>query len=149
LRFWDASAIIRLFIEEAGTELVRTWLQEDASMAVWALTRVEVVSAIERRAREGHLSTSQRLSALDTCEKLLRAAHELSDVLAVRSRALPLLGRYPLRAADAAQLGAASLLAESDVSSLPLVALDRQLADAARREGYRVLTWPDDDEGRA
>jgi predicted nucleic acid-binding protein len=144
LRFWDASAIIPLFIEEAGTDLVRSWLREDGSMAVWALTRLEVASAIERRAREGHLKESQRVSALDTCEKLIKAAHELSDVLAVRSRALPLLGRYPLRAADAAQLGAASLLAESDVASLPFVALDRKLADAARREGFRVLTWPED-----
>jgi predicted nucleic acid-binding protein len=144
LRFWDASAIIPLFIEEAGTDLVRSWLGEDGSMAVWALTRLEVVSAIERHAREGHLKASQRLAALDTCERLIKSAHELSDVLAARSRALPLLGRYPLRAADAAQLGAASLLAESDVASLPFVALDRKLADAARREGFRVLTWPED-----
>ena len=140
MRYWDASAVIPLFMEEAGTALVRSWLAEDGSMAVWALTRLEVVSAIERRARDCHLNASQRVWALDTCEKLLKTAHELSDVLAARSRALPLLGRYALRAADAAQLGAALLLAESDVSSLPFVALDRRLAEAARREGFRVLT---------
>jgi predicted nucleic acid-binding protein len=144
LRFWDASAILPLFIEEAGSELVRSWLAEDGSIAVWALTRLEVVSAIERRVREGHLNERQRVSALDTCEKLIEAAHEVMDVLAVRSRALPLLGRYPLRAADAAQLGVALFLAESNVSSLPFVTLDRRLAVAARREGFRVLTWRED-----
>lgn len=144
MRFWDASAIIPLFIQEAGSELVRAWLAEDGSIAVWALTRLEVVSAIERRAREGHLNGRQRATALDTCEKLIQAAHEVSDVLAVRSRALPLLGRYPLRSADAAQLGVALLLAESDVSSVPFVTLDLRLAEAARREGFRVLTWPED-----
>jgi uncharacterized protein len=144
LRFWDASAIIPLFIEESGSELVRSWLAEDGSIALWTLTRLEVVSAIERRVREGHVSGGQRVLALDTCEKLIKSAHEVSDVLAVRSRALPLLGRYPLRAADAAQLGVALLLAESDISSIPFVALDRRLAEAARREGFRVLTWPED-----
>ena len=144
MRFWDASAVLPLFIEEAGTELVRSWLSDDGSMTLWALTRLEVVSAIERRAREGHLNGSQRVWALDTCERLIKAAHEVSDVLATRSRALPLLGRYPLRAADAAQLGAALVSAEADVSSLQFVALDRRLAEAARREGFRVLTWPDE-----
>lgn len=147
MRFWDASAILPLFIEEASSELVRSWLAEDGSIALWALTRLEVVSAIERRVREGHLNARQRNLALDTCGKLIEAAHEVSDVLAVRSRALPLLGRYSLRAADAAQLGVALLLAESDVSSLTFVALDRRLAEAARREGFRVLTWPEDCPG--
>jgi predicted nucleic acid-binding protein len=144
LRFWDASAIVPLFIEEPGSELVRGWLTEDSSIALWALTRLEVVSAIERRVREGHVNGRQRVLALDTCEKLIKSAHEVSEVLAVRSKAIPLLGRYPLRAADAAQLGVALLLAESDLSSIPFVALDRRLAEAARREGFRVLTWPED-----
>jgi hypothetical protein len=46
-----------------------------------------------------------------------------------------------LRAADAAQLGAALLIADPDPSSLTMVVLDRRLSMSAEREGLRVLTW--------
>jgi hypothetical protein len=52
------------------------------------------------------------------------------------------LARHALRAADAAQLGAALVVADPDPSSLLMVVLDQRLADAAAREGLRVLTWP-------
>ena len=143
MKFWDASAIVPLLVQEPGSELVRLWLREDPDMVLWILTRLELVSAIERRAREARLSPGQRSRALKSVERLARDAHEVSDVAAVRSRAVPLLARHPLRAADAAQLGAALLVADPEPASLTLVALDRRLAAAAAREGLDVLTWPD------
>jgi hypothetical protein len=77
----DASAMIPPFIEEAGTDLVPSWLGEDGSMAVWALTRLEVVSAIERRARGTSESEPAGVDARYVRE-MIKAAHELSDVLA-------------------------------------------------------------------
>ncbi len=61
----------------------------------------------------------------------------------MRTRALPLLARHPLRAADATQLGAALVIADPDPSSLTMVVLDPRMAHAAEREGLRVLTWPE------
>jgi predicted nucleic acid-binding protein len=144
VKFWDASAIVPLIIREPGSALVRPWLRDDPDMVLWILTRLELVSAIERRAREGRLTSRQRTLALGRIERLSKDAHEVSDVAAVRSRAVPLLGRHPLRAADAAQLSAALLVADPEPSSLTLVVLDRRLAEAAEREGLRVLSWPDD-----
>jgi hypothetical protein len=89
------------------------------------------------------LRLSQRSALLRHSERLANDAHEVSDLLAVRTRALALLARHPLRAADAAQLGAAMLVADPDPSGLTMVALDRRLAQAATREGLDVLTWPD------
>ena len=63
---------------------------------------------------------------------------------AVRSRAVALLARHPLRAADALQLASALVLAEGDPSSLEFVCLDNNLADAAEREGFTVLSWPEE-----
>ena len=79
---------------------------------------------------------------LERVERLARETHEVMDLPAVRARALPLLARHALRAADAAQLGAALLIADPEPSSLTLVVLDRRLAEAAEREGLKVLTWP-------
>ena len=143
MRYWDASAIAPFIIEEPGTPIVQAWLSEDLTIASWALTRLEVASAIERLAREGRLSDVQRYAALGDLNEMAKTFAEVSDLAAVRLRALAVLGRYPLRAADAAQLGAALLMAEADPGSISFVSLDRRLADAARREGFSVLTWPE------
>ena len=57
----------------------------------------------------------------------------------MKPRALRLLETHPLRAADALQLGAALYVAEEDPAGLEIVTLDSRLAEAARREGFRVL----------
>jgi hypothetical protein len=74
---------------------------------------------------------------------LAAAWGEVVDLLAVRTRATPLLARHTLRSADAAQLGAAIVASEGDPPSLVFACLDRDLARAAEREGFSVLTWPD------
>lgn len=143
MRYWDSSAIVALLEEEAATELVVSWLREDPEIATWALTAVEVVAAIERRAREGLLTPKDRRRALGLVERLSGSWDEVTDVLGVRRQAVVLLARHALRAADACQLGAAWLAAEGRPESLPFVTLNRRLADAAEREGFTVLTWPE------
>ena len=120
-----------------GSELSQQWLQEDPEIALWTLTRVELASSIERRAREGALNRSERVKLLQRAERIANDAHEVVDVAAVRAR-------HALRAADAAQLAAALLIADPDPASLTMVVLDRRLADAAAREGLMVLSWPED-----
>ena len=143
MRFWDASAIVPLVVREATTEIVQGWLREDPDIALWGLTWVEIASAVERRVREGQIPSSARQSILRRVARIAGDAHEISDLAAVRTRALPLLARHPLRAADATQLGAALVIADPDPSSLTMVVLDPRMAHAAEREGLRVLTWPE------
>ena len=143
MRFWDASAILPLIVEEEGSPLALKWLREDQDVMLWGLTRVELASAIERRSREGRLRPPERSSALRMANRLADDAHEIVDLAAVRSRATAVLARHPLRAADAAQLGAALLVADPEPASLTMVVLDRRLAAAAEREGLLVLTWPE------
>lgn len=142
MRYWDASALLPLIVEEPGTALTRGWLEEDGEACTWGWTHVELTSAIERRAREGRVSIQMRQSVLREATMLVAHLHEVTDLLAVRKRALPLLARYSLRAADAAQLAAALVVADPDPASLVFVCLDRRLADAASREGMPVLGWP-------
>jgi predicted nucleic acid-binding protein len=139
MRFWDASALAPLVIAEAASAIALEWLREDEEIAIWGMTRVELVSAVERRVRDGTLPASSRQPALQRIARITNDAHEVMDLAAVRIRALPLLARYALRAADAAQLGAALLIAEPEPSSLTMVVLDRRLAAAAEREGLVVV----------
>jgi hypothetical protein len=81
-----------------------------------------------------------RLGDLRRIDRIANAAHEITDLLAVRTKSIALLGRYALRAADAAQLGAALVVADPEPGSLTIAVLDRRLARAATREGFDVLT---------
>lgn len=142
MRFWDSSALVPLVVHEPGSDLVRRWAREERSIVTWCLTRLELVGAVERRARQGVLTPQKRRAALQRFEELAESWDEVTDLLPVRTRGGPLLARHPIRAADAVQLAAALVAAENDPASLPFVCLDRTLAAAAEREGFRVWTWP-------
>ena len=138
MRYWDASALVPLVIAQPDSRRAREWLREDDHLVTWGWTRVEIASAIERLTRDGRISRQQRRAALDAFDGLASRWDEVTDVLAVRSRALRLLARHPLRAADAGQLGAAILIQEQVPGPLAFLCLDRRLALAAEREGLRV-----------
>jgi len=63
VRFWDTSAILPLISQEPLSEEMRRLLEEDAGMVVWWATRVECISAISRRVREGSFDPGQEASA--------------------------------------------------------------------------------------
>ena len=139
MRYWDASALVPLVVAEPDSELVRTWLSEDDQIVTWAWSRTEITGAIERRARDGSLSRHQRREALRRFEAFAESWDEVTELLAVRSRANALLARHPLRAADAGQLGAALLIHEQLAGALTFVCLDHRLSTAAELESLRVM----------
>lgn len=139
MRYWDASALVPLIVSEPDSESARTWLSEDDHIVTWVWTRAEIIGAIERRAREGSLSRRQRRDVLERFNAFADSWDEVTEVLAVRSRANALLARHPLRAADAGQLGAALLVQEQLASPLTFVCLDQRLSSAAELESLQVI----------
>ncbi len=139
MRYWDASALVPLFLAERESRRVREWLSEDDGIVTWVWTRAEVASAVERRTREGVFSRSERRLVLERFNAHAARWDEVTDVLAVRSRAELLLARHSLRAADAGQLGAALLIQDQFGGALPFVCLDERLSAAAELEGLRVI----------
>ena len=139
MRYWDASALVPLVVAEPDSDRVRSWRSVDDGIVTWAWTSTEIVGAVERRAREESLSLQQRREALARFAALADAWDEVTDMLAIRSRANALLARHPLRAADAGQLGAAVLVREQLAGELVFVCLDLRLSLAAERESLRVL----------
>ena len=139
MRYWDASALVPLVVAEPASDRVREWLAEDGHIITWVWTCTEIVSAVERRSREGALSRMERREVLGRFDALAGDWDEVTDILAVRSRANALLARHPLRAADAGQLGAAVLVQEQSAEPLTFVCLDQRLSSAAELQGLRVL----------
>ena len=139
MKFWDASAVVPLLLAEPVSSGCRALFKEDPHLLVWWGTELECVSAISRREREGVVKVSTSNRALERLDALRRRWDEVQPVVQVREQARRLVRVHPLRAADSLQLAAAVIAAEGHPSSLPFVALDRRLADAAAREGFPVV----------
>ncbi len=137
--YWDSSALVPLVLKEDSTQQVQEWLARDYFIATWAWSRVEITSAIERRVREGTLLRSQRREALRRLVEFADRWYEVTDLLAVRSRASSLLARHALRAMDAGQLGAALIVKELYPGVLAFACLDHRLSLAAELENLQLL----------
>jgi predicted nucleic acid-binding protein len=139
MKFWDSSAIMPLCLKEATSEILRQIAEDDEEITVWWATPIECISALARRKREGKFPAE---AERDSRKILSQLAAEWSEVLPtplVRQRAERLIGIHPLRAADAFQLGAALIWAEENPPGLAFVCLDRNLREAARKEGFTIL----------
>jgi hypothetical protein len=140
VRFWDASAILPLVVEQDTSRSCRTLRRADPAVVVWALSRVEACSAIHRLAREGLLSREQVAQALKRTRALFDRFTEVVAFDAVRERAERVLAVHPLAAADALQLAAALTLTSDRPRRRGFVCADDRLARAAESEGFDVIT---------
>jgi len=142
VRFWDSSAVVPLLVAQQASAVADEWLGQDAEMAIWTLTPVEVLSALRRLVREGILSEALGVEAEDRAQELAAASHLVIDVEGAKDQARRLLRLHALRAADALQLGAALLWARGSPTGKTLHTFDERLAAAAAREGFRVIPPP-------
>lgn len=138
MRFWDSSAVVPLLVQQPQSALATRWLDQDPQVATWTLTPVEVASAVWRLVRDRAITEASALAADQRAEEFSAAAHVVVDVEAVKRAARRLLRVHPLRAADAAQLGAAVLWAGGRPHDRIFHTCDERLAHAARLEGFSV-----------
>ena len=138
MRFWDASAIVPLLIEQASTHWALTTAEQDPSMLVWWGTPVECTSALARLERAGKLDDRAMQGAMSRLTQLADAWAQVDPSDDLRDTAVRFLRVHPLRAADSLQLAAAFMAAERRPGGLRLVTLDDRLASAARKEGFMV-----------
>lgn len=134
----DTSAFVKLYIQEAGTDRIRTRLGMADTVASSTLIWPETLATLARRRRESLLDTDEHervrrqfqidYSALVTVDLDGRVLELVDDVLC----------RHPLRSADAVHLASALLLAESGLS-VEFVASDRPLLTAARSSRLSVF----------
>jgi len=139
VRFWDASAVVPLLLEEQQTAAIKAEYRRDAEICAWWGTDVECVSAIARRERDGLVSSEVAEAAIARLDHLEAAWQEIQPASPLRRTALRLLRAHALRGADALQLAAAIAASEGDPRTMPFVTLDDRLAQVASREGFPVV----------
>lgn len=145
MNFWDSSALVPLAVPEPQSAACSALYRHDSDVLVWALTPVEVLSALHRRQREGELSDEALALATASFDELRGKWSEVVDLEVVRPRAERLIAVHALRAADALQLAAALVACNEQPQQVPFVSLDHRLIDAARREGFKVLPESSDE----
>ena len=140
MRFWESSAIVPLVVSEPSSGACRRLLRADREMAVWAFSQTEVTSALRRKEREGELDRPAVDAARGKLWQLASGWLEVQEIYEVRAYAERFLGEYPLRAADALQLGAAFVHADGAPRNRQLVVFDGALRAAAADLGFKVVS---------
>ena len=134
MRYFDASALVKRYLREKGSVRVRRLIVSDTP-ATSRLSEVEVVSALERRSREGAFSPAERDRALAAFTIDLRAIVVVELTADISASARTLLRRHSLRAGGAIQLASCLYLQEQLAEPIAMVGFDDRLSAAARVEG--------------
>jgi predicted nucleic acid-binding protein len=128
-----------MLVTERATDAVTPLFRADPTMIVAWTTLVECASAIARAEHEGALTLDHATGAFARLDDLARVWREVEPTDAVRDIARRLLRVHRLRAADAIQLGSATVAAERQPATLTVVTLDERLEAAALKEGFPVI----------
>ena len=139
-RYFDASALVKRYVTEAGSVAVRRLMREP--VATSRLSEVETASALARLAREGAMSAAERDRALERLTEDFQGFWVVETTREVVALARTLLLEHPLRAGDALQLASCAYLRRELSENMPMVVFDERLLDAALANGIPVIPTP-------
>ena len=133
----DTSALVKLYVEEAGTPAVVTRVEQAEAVATALITYAEARAALARHQREGGITQAELRRAVRELYREWRIYNviDLSDSLVHSAGALA--ERHALRGYDGVQL-AAALELRAVGAPVEFCAFDERLNRAARRERLEV-----------
>ena len=140
--YLDTSALVKLYVVEAGSDDVYQWIADASSVCTSLVTFPEARSAFGRRLRERALSQldhEEILQQLDQDWRDLDTVH-VDPPLAIAAGVLST--RHGLRGFDAVQLASALYARALAAGDLVAATFDPVLARAMRAEGLTVHGAP-------
>ena len=134
--FADTSALIKLYIEETGSDAM--WLRQHGQpIAASVLAYPEIHATLARRRRESLLGEDEHAELVEAFDHDWRTFLVVSLQVDVVGLVPRLVSDHPLRGADAVHL--ASALALRQAVELELAVADHRLAEAAAAEGLATF----------
>ena len=137
--YLDSSALVKLYVVEDGSSLVRQFVDQAEIVSTSLVTYVEARAALSRRRREGVLAVAdhnrvvrefnaewKRYFVIDVTNPLIQNAALLADL-------------HALRGYDAIQLASAEAFREKTHDPVVFGCWDSRLESAARRQGLQLL----------
>lgn len=139
LVYFDSSALVKLVVEEAGSDIAaQLWDGCDAAVSS-RLAYPEVRAALAAAARNRDLTPSDLAAAEAGWQEYWHALRPVELTAAVEQHAGQLAASHPLRGADAVHLASALALGVAD---LVVAAWDKRLREGATRAGLIVAPGP-------
>ncbi|HEY6337543.1 MAG TPA: type II toxin-antitoxin system VapC family toxin [Candidatus Sulfotelmatobacter sp.] len=143
LYYLDSSALVKLYIREAGTEhmLLLAGRKAGHQLAILALAQVEVRSAFRKRQRAGEMGGGLADELLVAFERHLESRFVRQGITgAILDLACKLLDEHRLTSFDAVQLAGYFAVKTAAGIDVPIfVCADRELLLAAEAEGIPAL----------
>lgn len=131
--FFDSSAFAKRYIEEAGSQAVDELCQTALELALSIICLPEIISALNRRVREGLLSTQQYAAIKEHLAADVHDAAIINLTPTVIATSTSLLEAFPLRAMDALHV-ACALAWEAEL----FVSADQRQLAVAMQAGLTV-----------
>jgi predicted nucleic acid-binding protein len=135
--FADTSALVKLYIEEAGSAAMAERARH-VRLALSVLAYAEVYSTFARRLREALLTSEEHDELVERFERDWQGVIVVALRPALVGRIPRLVREHPLRGADAVHLASALTLQEAGLEMAFAVA-DGRLAEAAAKEGLEAF----------
>jgi len=136
--YLDTSALVKLYIDEPGSEEVKERVAAARIVSTSRVAYVEARAGIAKKFREGELSESDRQRFI----KELGRDWENYFIMEVSESVIELGGRlvdrHPLRGFDAIHLASALLLKDRARSPVAFSCFDERLKEATQAEGLAV-----------
>lgn len=140
LVYFDASALVKLVVDEDGSDVAAMlWDGCDAPIAS-RLAYVEVCAALAASRRNNDLSELDLETALAGFDTFWTSVRPVEITEAVQLRAGRLAREHSLRGADAVHLASATAIGDPE---LVMAVWDQRLAAGARAAGLAVSPVPD------
>lgn len=137
--YLDSSAVVKLYVEEAGSDIARRLVEDSHIVATSKIAYAEVRAAMARASREGTLSQSDYRRAVTAfnADWPTYFALEVSDHLL--TLAGDLAEKHKLRGCDAIHFSAAVILQQKLKEPLTFACWDERLRTAACEHGFSLL----------
>ena len=129
---------MKVFLAEAGSELVSELLAEDGRAASSRLAFVECQAALARGSRDKRLTRAQLTSAMKRLGERWEEVMVIELDTDLMRRAGQLVHEHSLRASDAVHLASARSLAAGSPEDTGFACWDTRLWTAGAREGFRM-----------
>ncbi len=146
--YLDTSALVKLYIEETGRNVVETEVQAAETVVTSTVTWAEACSTFARALREGRIQEDANQRMLDALARDWPRFTTLSVVDSLSRHAGTLARLHALRGFDAIHL-ASALYADKAVGDIRFLTFDARLMVAAGNAGLEVAnlqSQPHNDE---
>jgi predicted nucleic acid-binding protein len=137
--FFDSSALVKKYLAEAGSEMVKKILDSSPVFAASKIAFPEIISAFNRKYKYGDISEDE----LEKAIKNFETDWICFNTVEVKDDLFPIIKRiiktYALRGADSIHLAAALWLRDTFKENIKFVASDVNLLKAAYEEGLKIV----------